>query len=128
MPIGQVLQSRSNIEHKRRVAARAAYYESLSHKQKRNEYYASQPDIKQVNKTLAIIREKARLSHFRRRKNLPRVNYSSSNNRSSQFKSLHRFINCCRYIVLIICLIILSWLCVEIFLHYHPHLEVILIG
>jgi len=128
MPIDQVLQSRRNIEHKRRVAARAAYYESLSHKQKKNEYYANQPDIKQVNKTLSIIREKARLSHFRRRKNLPRVNYSSSNNRSSQFKSLHRFINCCRYIVLVICLIILSWLCVEILLHYHPHLEVILIG
>jgi hypothetical protein len=128
MPVGQVLQARSNIEHKRRIAARASYYESLSHKQKRNEYYASQPDIKQVNKTLAIIREKARLSHLRRRKNLPRVNYSLRDNRSSQPKSLHRFIDCCGYIVLIICLIILSWLCVEILLHYHPYLEVILIG
>ncbi len=128
MPVSQVLQSQRNIEHKRRVATRAAYYEGLSHKQKRNEYYASQPDIKQVNKTLSIIREKARLSHFKRKKNLPRVNHSASDNLSPQPKSLYRFINCCRYIVLIICLIILSWLCVEILLHYHPYLEAILIG
>ena len=105
----------------RTTRKRAAYYASLSYKQKRNEYYASIPNSKKVQANFELIKLKAQLAEQREQARIATLALTNINNRRLEHPppdSCCTLRNLCTCLCAGIYLIVLIIYYFRVYLHY----------
>lgn len=103
----------------RATRQRAAYYASLSYKQKRNEYYASIPNSKKVQANFELIKLKAQLTEQREQARIATLALANLNNRRLEHPPPD---SCCTLRNLCTCLCAGTYLIVLIIYYFRVYL------